>query len=419
MRIVLANDRIPPEGKGGAESVLWRLAQGLADHGHDVHVIASTSDEPFEETRDGIPTYHLHARYPKRFRAWLSLWNPQIIGPFRHLLKRLQPDVLNAHNIHFDLSYHTLKVAHDLGIGTVFSSHDVMPFAYTKLTHFIKPDIQSISLPEDYRIPLGFNLKQNRFRYNPIRNHIIRHYLRHYATIRTTPGQALADAHHANDLPPFQVVHNGIDLDEWRTVNRDTVQALSQRLNLQDKKVILMAGRLTSHKGTVQLLSAMDQLVDTVPDMRLLVLTSGDMDKQIPADYRHLRPLIVLGGWLSGEELVAAYHLADVAVVPSVIFDTFPTVNLEAMAAGLPVIATWFGGSQEVVIDGETGFIINPFDIDQFAKRLQELLTDGTLRQEMGHKGQERIREKFTLSHQIHQMVALYERAKVERSGQY
>lgn len=295
MRIVLMNDRIPPEGKGGAESVVWRLAQGLSCAGHDVHLITTTPDTPFEDTRDGIPTYHLHTSYPHRFRAWLSLWNPQIITPFRQLLQRIQPDVINAHNIHFYLSYHTLKVARQVGYPTVFSSHDVMPFAYTKLTHFIQTDISRIRLPDDYRISEGFNLRQNRFRYNPFRNRIIRHYLTHHATLRTAPSQALADAMQANDLPPFQVVHNGIQMDDWQNAPTETIENLRHRLNLQNKKVILIAGRLTSHKGTVQLLAAMDQLKDKLPDMRLLVLTSGDINKQIPPDYHHLRPYIISG----------------------------------------------------------------------------------------------------------------------------
>lgn len=411
MRIVLLNDRIPPEGKGGAESVVWRLALGLSQAGHDVHIIASTPDASFEDVRHGIPTYHLHTNYRKRFRAWYSLYNPQTIRAFHELLKRIQPDVVNAHNIHFYLSYHTLKVAHNLGIPTVFSSHDVMPFAYTKLTHFIKQNLHDINLPADYRLPLGFNLRQNRLRYNPIRNLVIQQYLTRYAMIRTAPSQALVDAHSVNDLPPFIVVHNGINPDEWQTVNPELVNQLRQRLNLQDKKVILIAGRLTSHKGTLQLLSAMDQIKDKIPDMRLLVLTAGDIEEQILSEFQHLRPYITSGGWLSGEDLVAAYHLAHVAVTPSVIFDSFPTVNLEAMAVGLPVIGTWFGGSKEVVVDGETGFIINPFDIDAFADKLQKLLSDGTLRQDMGHKGQECIRNKFTLTHQIEHMIALYEQA--------
>src|SRR5688572_11008019 len=105
MRILLLNDRIPPENRGGAGEVVWRLTLGLRDAGHDVHVAAATPDQPFRETRDGIPTYHLHSRYPERWRAYLSLYNPQTVGALAALYGELKPDVVNAHNIHADLSY--------------------------------------------------------------------------------------------------------------------------------------------------------------------------------------------------------------------------------------------------------------------------------------------------------------------------
>lgn len=411
MRIALLSDRIPPEGRGGAEAVVWRLAAGLQAGGHDVHVIAATPNAAFEEVREGIPTHHLHAGYPERFRAWLSLWNPQTVGSFRRLLRRLQPDVVNAHNIHFYLSWHSLKVARAAGIGTVFSAHDAMSFAYGKLRHFVRADGRKIRLPADYRLPAGFNLRQNRFRYNPFRNPLIRHYLNTCASIRTAPSQALAAALAANRLPAFEVVHNGIDVGEWSKVDAELVEALRGRLDLAGKQVILLAGRLSSHKGTAQLLAAMDRLGDELPNMRLLALTAGDIEKQIPAGYRHLRPLIRGGGWLDSDELRAAYHLADVAAVSSITFDTFPTVNLEAMAAGKPVIATCFGGSSEAVVDGETGFIVNPLDTEAFVNALRPLLDNPSLRREMGRKGQARVRRQFSLERQQRLMTALYERA--------
>ena len=414
MKVALLNDRIPPEGMGGAEAVVWRLARGLQAEGHEVHVVATTPRESFEEIRSGIKTYHIHAAYPERFRAWLSLWNPQTVAALRRLLRRLQPDVLNAHNIHHYLSYHALKVAQDLGIATVFSSHDVMPFAYGKLRHFVRENAQETRLPQDYRLPPGYNLRQNRLRYNPWRNQIIRHYLKSYADLRTVPSQALADAFRANDLPSTEVVHNGIDPSEWARPDDAVMSALQDRLGLAGMRVILIAGRLTADKGTVQLLAAMDQLKESLPRMRLLVLSARDISQQIPERYRHLRPLICSAGWLSGEELRAAYHLADIVAVPSVVFDTFPTVNLEAMSAGNAVVASCFGGSAEAVVDGETGFIINPLDTPSFCGRLRILFEDDSLRREMGQRGQERIHESFTLQRQVRQMVDIFERARAK-----
>ena len=323
----------------------------------------------------------------------------------------LKPDVVNAHNIHYLLSYHTLKLARDAGCGTVFSAHDAMPFAYGKLACLVQQDGRTMRLPRDYRPPPGFNLRQYRFRYNPFRNPIIKRYLNRYAHVRTVPSQALADAFSDNDMPPVEVARNGIDLDEWAPVDEGKVAALRQRLDLSGNRVMLIAGRLTREKGLVQILLALDRLRAALPDVRLLVLTARDIEAQLPAAFAHLHPYICLGGWLSGEDLRAAYQLADLVTVPSIYLDPFPTVNLEAMALGKPVVATCFGGSAELVLDGETGFIVDPFDTATFADRLGRLLRDEGLRREMGWRGKERIRRKFLLEAQVRTMVDIYKRA--------
>ena len=415
MRIVLLSDRIPPEGMGGAENLAWGLALGLKAAGQDVHVIATSPDAAFDEIRDGIPTHHLHSRYPERWRAWLSLWNPQTVHALRRLLKRIKPDIVNAHNIHFHLSYHSLKLARDLGIATVFCAYDCMPFAYGKLRHFTRADSAAIDLPRDYRLPPGYNLRHNRFRYNPVRNIVIRQYLSRYAQIRTAPSQALADAFAVNDLPAVEVAPNGVDPALWTRPPEPAIAALRDRLNLHDKRVILFAGRLSRDKGTAQLLRAMDRVKDELPDMRLLALTARDIDGQIPAGLRHLRPLIRSAGWLHGAELRAAFHLADIVTTPSITFDTFPTVNLEAMACAKPALTTCFGGAPEQVVDGETGFVVNPLDTAAFADRLRRLLCDAPLRQSMGARGQERLLRHFTLTRHVNQMLDIYARA-IERT---
>jgi glycosyltransferase involved in cell wall biosynthesis len=410
MRILLLNDRIPPENRGGAGEVVWRLACGLRDAGHEVHVAAATPDQPFTETRDSIPTYHLHSQYAERWRAWLSLRNPQTMGALAALYDQIRPDVVNAHNIHADLSYAALTLAHRRGIRTVFSSHDVMPFAYGKLRHYIDPERHDIARP-DYRLPLLYNLRTMRFRYNPLRNILIRHVLTHHTDVRTAPSEALADAHTANGLPLFSVVHNGLDPQHMHA-SPEAIAALREKLDLKGRRIILFAGRLTADKGTHQLLKAMRRIEVAVPNMLLLVLSSHPIEEQISdPQYTQLRAKhIRSGGWLVGEELAAAYHLVDVVVTPSIIFDTFPTVNLEAMAAAKPVIATCFGGSSESVKDGTTGYIVNPFNTPDFAAKLQRLLTDSALAQKMGTAGKERLQEQFSLQSYVSQMVDLYSR---------
>ncbi len=419
MKIVLLNDRIPPEGKGGAEVVVWRLAQGLKAAGHDVHVIATTAGPAFEESRAGLPTYHIQTGYPERWRAWFSLWNPQTVGALRALFVRLQPDVVNAHNVHFYLSYHALKLARAAGAGVVFSAHDAMPFAYGKLRHFAQPDLGAMQLPAAYRLPALYNLRQNRLRYNPARNLLIRRYLAGSAHIRTVPSRALAQAWAANNMPTVEVVHNGVDLAQWRPVAAAQVADLRAKLGLEGKRVMLFAGRLSADKGMWQALAALDKLRLAVPEARLLLLTARAIAEQLPPAFAHLRPWLCSGGWLSGAELRAAYQLADVVTVPSVYLDPFPTVNLEAMALARPVVATCFGGAAEVIADQETGFIVNPFDTDEFATCWQRLLQDAALARTMGQRGQARIRQHFSLERQVQKLLEIYERARQMQKRSY
>jgi glycosyltransferase involved in cell wall biosynthesis len=403
MRVLILSDRIPPEHAGGAETIAWSLAGGLRDLGFDIHVAAATPGPAFEAIRDGIPTYHLHVpAYRPRWRAYLSLYHPAAARGLCALYERLRPDVVNAHNVHSHLTYFSLALARRMGIPTVFSAHDVMPFAYAKLTFFVGPDVNAVT-PEMYRLPPLYNLRSARLRYNPLRNPAIRRILGG-ANARTCVSEALRAALEANGLPPFRVVHNGVAPERW-AASPEVVERLRARLGLEGRRVILFAGRLTREKGSAQLLAALDRLAARVPDALLLALARGELAGVPP----HLRENHVrAGGWLEGDELAAAYQLADVFAVPSVCFDSFPTVILEAMAAGKPVVATIYGGAPEAVVDGQTGFLVNPFDTAALADRLERLLLDAGLRRQMGQAGQARLLERFTLRHQAAAMAEVY-----------
>ncbi|HVO44483.1 MAG TPA: glycosyltransferase family 4 protein, partial [Aggregatilineales bacterium] len=367
------------------------------------------TDRPsFQELRAGIMTCHLHAGYPLRLQPWLALNNPQTIGPLRRLLAALRPDVVNGHNVHHLLSYASFRVAHDLGIPAVFTSHDVMPFAYNKLDHFIDPARGGVISPEQYRLPPLFNLRQMRLRYNPLRNLIIRRTLRRDTRLRTCVSEAHRQALEANGLPPFRVVYNGLDPATFDVASA-RVEALRERLDLVGRRVILLAGRLTREKGGAQLLAAMHRLIADFPDIVLLALSPTPPDFPGYDDLKrdHVRG----GGWLEGEDLAAAYHAADIVTMPSIILDCFGMINLEGMAAGKPLISTCFGGSPEIVVDGVTGYIVNPFDTAIFADRLACLLRDPDQRRRMGQAGRKRLGEHFTLTAQVAAMLEVYREA--------
>jgi spore coat protein SA len=91
---------------------------------------------------------------------------------------------------------------------------------------------------------------------------------------------------------------------------------------------------------------------------------------------------------------------ADVAVVPSGTREAFGLVNVEAMACGLPVVATRAGGMKEIIEDGVTGFLVDPERLhEEMLVRLLVLLKDETLRVTMGARSRERVERRFTWHH--------------------
>ena len=415
MHVVILNDTLPPDSPGGAGQIAWSLGQGLIAEGHLVTFITTSRGPSRVEKRDGFTVHLLHSHYAMRWRAWFGLFNPQTVWPLNVLLRKLKPDIVHAHNVHTHLGYHSLVIGRFAGAATVFTAHDVMPFAYTKLTAFIDPAKPQQCEGFDYRLPFGYNLRQMRFRWNPARNLSIRHTMHYYVDERIAVSHELKKALEANRLPAFDVVHNGLDPSAF-DVPQAAVDVLRQRLKLNGRRVILFGGRLNQAKGDQQLLAALRSVKRAVSNVALLVLTrSTDYTRKLLHDNPDLANEIVLGGWLEGAELATAYRLADVVASPSVCFESFGMVNLEGMAAGAPPVTTCFGGPREVVVDGETGFVVNPYNVKALTDRLVRLLTDDALRARMAAAGRARVEEHFTLKQQTQAMLAVFERALAKR----
>lgn len=408
MKILLLSDRIPPEHAGGAEVIAWNFARGLRDLGHDVTILAATAGKSFEQMREGIKTIHIHARWPMRLHAYFTLYHPGVARQVISTYERVQPEMVAAFNIHNGLTYHSLTLAHERGIPVAAYFQDAMAVAYGKLTYFVDP-ARTVYPPEALHLPALYNLKFARLRFNPFRNARIRHVLTRHVTTRISISKALQSALNINRIPVPHVVYPGQDESQWHVVDAQ-VRALRQRLGLVDKPVILLAGRLNPHKGSVQLLKALDRVRHQVPDVRLLLLTRSTLEQQElhSSEFAHLAHHIVAGGWLEGAELAAAYHAADVITTPSIYLDPLIAVNQEAMVCRKPVVTTGFGGPPEVVVDGETGYIVNPFDTETFADRLIRILRDPAHAAELGEAGYLRFQSHFVLKDRAAEMAELY-----------
>jgi glycosyltransferase involved in cell wall biosynthesis len=157
---------------------------------------------------------------------------------------------------------------------------------------------------------------------------------------------------------------------------------------------LLFVGRLAPQKGVDVLLKALA----TMPDgWRLRIAGDGPERSRLStlADELGLAERVRFLGWTQRDELPALYRSADVFVFPS--YDEgMPNVVLEAIASGLPIVATRIAGNDQLVVHGKNGALVRPGDPGAFAEALRPLLTDGPLRQKLGDASRTMAVEEFS-----------------------
>lgn len=390
---------IPDPGVGSSVRQMYGLARELRARGHRTAVVSTVRD-PADATPtviDGTTVFRLHSDYPLRWRGWVSLRNRAIERPLAAVLGEFRPDVVHAHLVHTHLGYHSLTMAREAGARVVFTSHDAMTFCYQKLTCFHGGEAHGGQL-DDVVARSAKCIPCQRFRFRPGRNRRIREVLERDVDRVTVVSDELGRVMRANGLPVHRTVHNALELGD--PPGREAVDAFRARHGLVGMRVLAIGGRLHEQKGVGKLLEMMAALRPEFPDLRLIVMGRREVydgEFRPRAEALGVGDLVVPTGWLGPEELPLAYACADVFVTPSLCFDTFGIVNLEAMEQGRPVVATTFGGSREVVEDGVSGYIANPFDVAAYAARIAALLRDPGLADRMGAAGRSALLERFSM----------------------
>jgi len=411
MRILVLQDDFPPRPSGGAGSVSFSLAEEYTRRGHVVLVLATSpnSEDVGESEVAGFRVRTIVSKYSGRWRAYRSLYNPSVVAEVKKTLQSFKPDVVHAHNIHAHLSYAALCAAKRYGASVILTCHDVMSFNYGKLLGLISPSDTAIPSSFQYHTNPWRQLREQRFRYNPFRNVYIRYVLRTYVDHVVAVSDALAEALRHNGISNVTTIHNGIDVSLWAEES-GAIETFKDTYAVGDYAV-LFGGRLSRVKGAPELLAALARVVKTIPQVQLIVAGAEDAyasSMRVRATKLGIGDRLVFTGWLTGAELRAAYHSTALTCVPSVCFDSFPTMNLEAMACRKPVIATCVGGSREAVVDGETGYIVNPFDLQAMTEKLTELLTNIEKNSRFSDAGYARAMRVFSPTEQVQKYEELF-----------
>lgn len=174
--------------------------------------------------------------------------------------------------------------------------------------------------------------------------------------------------------------------------------------------VVLYAGRLRSRKAVAVLLAAFARLQGRLPDVRLRLVGDGEQRRRLQAQAAALGlgEAVCLAGRVPRERLPAEMAAADLFCLPS-IYEGLPLVLLEAMAAGLAVVATAVSGNPDAVADGETGLLVPPEDCAALAAALESLVRDPARRRRMGEAGRQRVAARFTIERVADEYLALWQ----------
>lgn len=359
MKIAILVNLFPPKWLAGTEVATYHMAENLAQCGHEVHVITSLDE--------GLPEvgcekgFHIH-RLPKieiHFIGGLVFWADII-----RKLQKIKPDLIHAQSFASGmpalLSNKLLRIPYVIyGRG----SDVYLPSWFTKLTAktILKNASAVIALTEHMK-----------------------------GAMQTI---------YSRDVV---VVPNGINL------GGDTGRQ-SERRN--PGKRILFVGRLHPVKGIRYLLGAMSMVHQNMPEAKLILVGDGEERELLEnlTDSLEIRECVEFAGRVPHERIQDYMDQAEVFVLPS-LSEGFPVTILEAMACGLPVVATCVGGIPDIIEDGTNGYLVDAMNQEQIAEALLTLLRNEQLRNNISDSNRETA-EKYRWDTVITTLEGIYQDA--------
>lgn len=207
----------------------------------------------------------------------------------------------------------------------------------------------------------------------------------------------------------IRVIYNGVDTKRFSP--GPTYNDLRRKLNLNDENIVIATvGRLSHEKGLEFLISALEGIVEKYPQTKVLIVGNGNeeyhLSLQAKAKNLGLSSNVIFAGFR--EDIPEILRCVDVFCLPS-LTEGFNRTLLEAMACGLPVVATSVGGNVELVQNSLPGLLVPPNNSSALAAAIVELLKNRTKSQKMGMDGRRIVEENFSIETNVRQTEALYE----------
>jgi glycosyltransferase involved in cell wall biosynthesis len=375
---------------GGAERHAQTLRDALVERGHDVLVLATDKNAGGRDVFADIMIPAIAGGAARRLSRYA--FYGRAYKALRHAVRTFEPDVIHFHTVG-ELSPSVLLAAH--GVPFIVTVHGPEDFTLALLPWQLPAsDYKNHTYQwSDIKVVGRLRYAYLRFLQRPLYLMALRHCAGFVA-----PSRFMARALTEEAAPELiEQIYNGIELPEQRPATAEPR--------------LLFVGRLEAVKGVDILLRAFARIHHAHPEARLSIIGDGERrsDLEQLADDLGTAGSVRFHGWTAEAEVRAALAASTALVIPSVWPENLPTVALEAIGVGRPIVASRVGGMPELIDEGRTGFLTRPYDVGELASALDALLGDPDLARRMGEAAHVR-RELFSVGRLVPTMEDLYQR---------
>lgn len=383
-------------------------ARALVRLGHDVRVFAgelgsdSARHDRIDDVYEGIPIHRI-ATVPEDYSPeYLNFLHPRVDLHFGDVIRDFGPDIVHCHNL-TGLSVKLPIIARQNGAGVVCTLHDFWGFCLRNTA--VRPDGRTCDDSSQCRLCLP-RLHDGQGLHIPLR--FRKDFMRlafEYVNIFVAPSRYVADRYARAGFPAERiiVVPNGVDVERFRP----DFETLSNRHPGNGAVRVTFVGYFGKHKGVATLLDALALL----PERSIMLQLAGEGPEREAYDAQiatlGLESRVRFLGKISPAAMPRVYADSDIVVLPSAWDENQPVCLMEAMAAGLPVIASRRGGIPDLIAHGENGLMFTAGDPRDLAVQLARLADDPDMRSRYGKNGRRRV-EKLDHDHQIRRILEIY-----------
>jgi N-acetyl-alpha-D-glucosaminyl L-malate synthase BshA len=362
MKVAILTPLFPPKHLAGLEIAAYNIAKHLSKRNHEVHVITTLDKGLLRESTEECFFVH---RFKTSDIPILRTVLYSIKSFFA--VKKANPDIVHIQTIYLSLSGLLIKkFLHKPYVVYGRGSDVYLPWRFKN--SISKPILKNadavIALTEDMKKEIQKICNRNVF-----------------------------------------VIPNGIDLKRFENLSKEDLRS---KLEIKEEKIIMFVGTLRPVKGVRYLIEAMKIITDKSKNSRLFIVGDGEERGYLENLVRNLNleKYVKFVGKVPNEEVPEYMAASDVFVLPS-LSEGFGIVNLEAMASGLPIVATNVRGLPEIIKDGENGFLVEPKNPEQIAGRVLLLLENDELRERISKDNKQEIR-KYSWKSVVEKLEKVY-----------